>query len=152
MHWSAVQSCSWDERIVSVQFKEEMNIWFRATFATTTHNNQPPTLRLGEEDNIVQTNSNRMQQYSVILARNLSLDVYTKVYTTNWVEKQWQFTTLRLAETIHNRRRDSIDSYHTSRVWIVVVMRSASGSELIGTIFFENKTIYDGVIVEARKL
>ena len=36
--------------IVSVQFKEEMNIWSRATFATTTHNNQPPTLRLGEED------------------------------------------------------------------------------------------------------
>jgi hypothetical protein len=29
-------------------------------------------------------------------------------------------------------------------------MRSASGSESIGTIFFENKTIYDGVIVEAR--
>jgi len=48
--WSAVQSCSWDERIVSVQFKEEMNIWSRATFAITTHNNQPPTLRLGEED------------------------------------------------------------------------------------------------------
>ena len=37
-----------------------------------------------------------MQQYSVILARNLSLDVYMKVYTTNWGEKQWQFTTLRL--------------------------------------------------------
>ena len=55
-----------------------------------------------------------------------------------------------IVASIHNRRRDSIDSYHTSRVWIVVVMRSASGSELIGTIFFENKTIYDGVIVEAR--
>ena len=48
--WSAMQSCNWDERIVSVQFKEEMNIWSRATFATKTHNNQPPTLRLGEED------------------------------------------------------------------------------------------------------
>jgi hypothetical protein len=113
--WSAVQSCSWDERIVSVQFKEEMNIWSLESYICNNNTQQSTShTTFRRRRHIVQTNSNRMQQYSIILAQNLSLDVYTKVYTTNWVEKQWQFTTLRLAETIHNRRRDPIDSYHTA--------------------------------------
>ena len=112
--WSAVQSCSWDERIVSVQFKEEMNIWSRATFATTTHNNQPPTLRLGEEDT-------SYKQIAIVCNNTASFWLETWAWmcirkSTQRIEfeKQWQFTTLRLAETIHNRRQDFIDSYHTA--------------------------------------
>ena len=40
--------------------------------------------------------------------------------------------------------------HSSSRVWIVVAMRSASGSESIGSILIENEPSYDEVVVEAR--
>ena len=42
----------------------------------------------------------------------LVLYVYKRVYITNGVERQLQFTTLRLAEMMHNRRLDSIVSHY----------------------------------------
>ena len=62
-----------------MQFKEETNVDLEIHLQQQQqqHTQQSTsTLRLG-------VNNNPMQQYSVILARNLSLDVYMKVYTTN---------------------------------------------------------------------
>ena len=106
----------------------------------TRHNNQPPSLLL----------DNPMQQYDVNFCLRLEL---------RHVNERIHNNSIREPMTIYNSKlgRDTTQytsrfcAFHSSsRVWIVVVMRSASESKSIGPILIEHEPSYDEVIVEGR--
>ena len=106
----------------------------------TRHNNQPPSL----------LSDNPMQQYDVIFRLRLELrHAYERIHNNSSREPMTIYDfELGRDTTQYTSRFCAFQS--SSRIWIVVAMRSASGSESIGPILIEHEPSYDGVCVEGR--